>query len=182
LKAVAALALLALLGAHAAHGQSKSFLVTDHGIGGITSMTPCTPEAVSAALDGLPAEATTVHFGDIAIPVLEVKRDGKRVLLAFKRRSGERISRAITYAPESVTSTGVSIGTPMAKVYFELPDERCRNGMERQKGLVFCPAPALDNVRFAFRCDYEGRSDALPPADVLAQCPLERIIWIADDY
>jgi hypothetical protein len=173
--------MLVIAAALPAHAQGKRFLVTNDGIGGITSRTECTPKAVSAALGGLPVKATEVFFDDIAVPVLEVTRDDKRVLLAFKRRPGSRVGRAVAYAPESVTSTGVSIGTPMAKVYDQLPNRDCRNGLQQQTGLVFCPAPYLDNVRFAFRCDHATHGDALPPADVLAQCPLERIIWLADD-
>jgi hypothetical protein len=162
-------------------GRNPPFLVTDTSVGDITSRTPCTPKAVSAGLGGLPVAATKVYYDDIAIPVLEATRDGKRVLLAYQRPGGDLISRVIAYAPESVTSTGVAIGAPMSEVYAKLPDRRCRNGLERQTGLVFCPAPYLGNVRFAFRCDYKVRADQLPPADVLAQCPLESIIWLPDE-
>jgi len=136
---------------------------------------------VSAALDGLPVKTTTIYYRDIAISALEAMRDGKRMLLAFKREGGLHISRAITYAPEAVTSTGVSVGMPMAKVFHRLPDRRCRNGLEQEKGRVFCPAPDLENVRLMFRCDYTARNDSLPPADVLARCPVEAIIWFSSE-
>lgn len=174
--------MLALVAAPAAHGQNKPFLVTNDGIGGITAHTACTPKAVSAALGGLPVTPKKIYFDDIAIPVLEVTRDGKRVLLVFKQDPGTRVSRAVALAPESQTSTGVSVGTPMSEVYDRLPNPDCRNGLEQQAGLVFCPAPYLGNVRFAFRCDHPTHDDSLPPPDVLARCPLERIIWLADEY
>jgi hypothetical protein len=170
-----------LLWAPASHGRNPPFLVTDNGVGDIDSRTPCTPKAVSAGLGGLPVAATKVYYDDIAVPVLEATRDGKRVLLAYRRSGGDLVSHVIAYAPETTTSTGVEIGTAMAEVYAKLPNRRCRNGLEQQKGLVFCPAPYLGNVRFAFRCNYATRGDALPPADVLARCPLEFIIWLADD-
>jgi hypothetical protein len=136
-------------------------------------------KGVSAALNGLPVKTTTIYYGNIALSALEAVRDGKRVLMAFKRSGGVNVSRATTYAPESVTSTGIAMGSPMSEVFDKLPEPSCRNGLERQAGLVFCPAPNLENVRFAFRCDYATRGDVLPPADVLAHCPLERIIWIS---
>jgi hypothetical protein len=176
-----ALTMLALLAAPASYAQSKTFLVTDAGIGRLTSQTRYAVKDVSAALDGLPVKTTTIYYRDIAISALEAMRDGKRVLLAFRRSGGVNVDRATAYAPESVTSTGVAMGTPMSEVFEELPEPSCRNGLERQAGLVFCPAPNLENVRFAFRCDYATHGDALPPADVLARCPLERIIWISEE-
>ena len=172
--------MLALLAAPASHAQNKTFLVTDDGIGRLTSHTPYTAAAVSAALGGLPVKPTTIYYAHIAVPALEVTREGKRVLLAFKREGGVDVSRATVYAPDSVTATGVAMGTPMGEVFEELPDPTCRNGLERQSGLVFCPAPGLSNIRFAFQCNYATEGDALPPAKVLARCPLARIIWIAD--
>ena len=156
-------------------------MVSDEGVGAITAETPFTPQAVSAALGGLPVKATKVYFDKIPITTLEATRDGKRVLLAFARSGGERVARAVAYAPEAVTSTGVAVGTPMGRVFARLPNLHCRNGLEEQTGLVFCPAPYFDNVRFAFRCNHATRSDELPPAKVLALCPLESIIWLADD-
>ena len=173
--------MLALLAAPASHAQDTTFLVTDAGIGRLTAETPYTVKDVSAALGGLPVKTTTIYYRDIAISALEAMRDGKRVLLAFRRSGGMDVDRATTYAPESVTSTGVAMGTPMGEVFEELPEPSCRNGLERQAGLVFCPAPNLENVRFAFRCNYATHGDALPPADVLARCPLERIIWISSE-
>lgn len=172
--------MLALL-APASHAQNKTFLVTDTGIGRLTSHTPYTAAAVSAALGGLPVEATTIYYKSIAVPALEALRDGKRVLLAFKRDGGVDVFRATAYASDSVTSTGVAMGTLMGEVFEKLPDPNCRNGLERQAGLVFCPAPSLENVRFAFRCDYATRGDVLPPAEVLERCPLDRIIWISSE-
>ncbi len=176
-----ALAILALLAAPASHAQNKTFLVTDDGIGRLTSHTPYTAAAVSAALGGLPVKPTTIYYAHIAVPALEATRDGKRVLLAFKREGGVDVSRATAYASDSVTSTGVAMGTPMGELFEELPDPGCRNGIDRQAGLVFCPAPSLSNVRFAFQCNYATEGDALPPAKVLAHCPLARIIWISSD-
>jgi hypothetical protein len=69
----------------------------------------------------------------------------------------------------------------MAKVFHHLPDQRCRNGLEQEKGRVFCPAPDLENVRLMFRCDYATRDDSLPPANVLVRCPVEAIIWISNE-
>jgi hypothetical protein len=172
---------LALLAAPASQGQDKMFFVTDAGIGRLTSQTPYTVRDVSAALGGLPVKPTTIYYGKIALPALEATRDGKRVLLAFKQAGGPDIARVTVYARESMTSTGVAMGTPMKEVFERLPDPNCRNGLERQSGLVFCPAPNLENVRFAFHCNYATRGDTLPPADVLARCPLERIIWISDE-
>ncbi len=173
--------MLALLAAPASHAQNKTFLVTDEGIGHLTSDTPYSAAAVSAALGGLPVKATTVYYAHIAIPALEATRGGKRVLLAFRREGGVDVARATLYAPDSVTTTGVAMGTPMGEVFEELPDPSCRNGLERQAGLVFCPAPNLSNVRFAFQCNHVAEGDALPPAKVLAHCPLARIIWISGD-
>ena len=173
--------MLALLAAPASYAQSTTFLVTDAGIGRLTAETPYTVNDVSAALGGLPVKTTTIYYRDIAIAALEATRDGKRVLLAFRRSGGVDVDRATTYAPESVTSTGVAMGTPMGEVFEVLPEPSCRNGLERQAGFVFCPAPNLENVRFAFRCDYATHGDVLPPADVLARCPLERIIWISSE-
>jgi hypothetical protein len=172
--------MLALLAAPASHAQDKTFLVTDDGIGRLTSRTPYTAAAVSAALGGLPVKPTTIYYANIAVPALEATRDGKRVLLAFKRAGGIDVSRATAYAPDSVTSTGVAMGTPMGEIFEDLPDSSCRNGLDRQAGLVFCPAPSLSNVRYAFQCSYATKGDALPPAKVLEHCPLARIIWIAD--
>ena len=176
-----ALTMLALIAAPASHAQDKTFLVTDTGIGHLTSHTPYTAAAVSAALGGLTVKATTIYYKDIAVHALEALRDGKRVLLAFKRPGGVDVSRATAYAPDAVTSTGVAMGTPMGEALDELPDRDCRNGLDRQSGLIFCPAPSLSNVRFAFRCDYPRHGDALPPVNVLKHCPLERIIWISDE-
>jgi hypothetical protein len=173
--------MLALLAAPASQAQSHTFLVTDAGIGRLTAQTRFTVKDVSAALGGLPVKATTIYYKTIAIAALEATRDGKRVLLAFRRSGGVDVARATAYAPESVTSTGVAMGTRMSEVFDELPEPSCRNGLERQAGLVFCPAPNLENVRFAFRCDYATHGDALPPVDVLAHCPLERIIWISSE-
>jgi hypothetical protein len=173
--------MLALLAAPASHAQDRTFLVTDAGIGRISAETPYTVKDVSAALGGMPVTESKIYYDHIAVPVLEAKRDGKRMLLAFKRRGGLHISHAVTYAPEAVTSTGVSVGMPMAKVFHKLPDRHCRNGLEQEKGLVFCPAPDLASVRLEFRCDYATRSDSLPPADVLARCPVEGIIWISNE-
>jgi len=161
--------------------QSRPFRVSDAGIGGITAQTPYTPEAVSARLGGLPVRAITLHYEDFPIPALEATRDGKRVLLVFRHEAGIHVARAVTYAPESVTVTGVAIGTPMGQVFAHLPNQNCRNGLEQETGLVFCPASDLANVRYAFRCNYATRDDALPPVNVLARCPVERIIWIAPD-
>ena len=172
--------MLALLAAPASHAQNRKFLVTDEGIGRLTSHTPYTAAAVSAALGGLPVTPTTIYYAHIAVPALEATRDGKRGLLVFKREGGVDVARATAYAPDSVTSTGVAMGTPMGRVFEELPDPGCRKGLDRQTGLVFCPAPSLSNVRFAFQCNYASDGDALPPAKVLAHCPLARIIWIAD--
>ena len=173
--------MLALLAAPASHAQSKTFLVTDAGIGRLTAQTRYAVKEVSAALGGLPVKTTTIYYRSIAISALEAMRDGKRVLLAFKQHGGVNVDRATAYAPESVTSTGVAMGTLMSEVFEELPEPSCRNGLERQAGLVFCHAPNLENVRFAFRCDYATHGDALPPADVLANCPLDRIIWISSE-
>ena len=173
--------MLALLSAPASHAQSRTFLVSDAGIGHLTSHTAYTTAAVSAALGGLPVKATTIYYAHIAVPALEATRDGKRVLLAFKREGGVDVARATAYAPESVTSTGVAMGTPMGEIFEQLPDPSCRNGLDRQAGLVFCPAPSLSNVRFAFQCGYATQDDALPPADVLKHCPLVRIIWLSDE-
>src|SRR6185437_15590847 len=76
-----ALTMLALLAAPASHAQSKTFLVTDAGIGRLTAETPYTVKDVSAALGGLPVKTTTIYYRDIAISALEAMRDGKRVLL-----------------------------------------------------------------------------------------------------
>lgn len=174
--------MLALLAAPASHAQDKTtFLVTDAGIGRLNGRTTYAPQSVSAALGGMPVTEIKMNFEDFAFPALEATRDGKRMLLAFKRESGLGISRAIAYAPESVTTTGVTVGMPMAKVFHRLPDRRCRNGLEQEHGLVFCPAPDMSNVRLEFRCNYATRDDVLPPADVLAKCPVEGIIWISDD-
>src|SRR5262249_21279109 len=114
-----ALAMLALL-APASHAQDKTtFLVTDAGIGHLTSQTPYTVAAVSEALGGLPVKATTIYYAHIAIPALEATREGKRVLLAFKREGGVDVARATAYAPDSVTSTGIAMGTPMNRVFEE---------------------------------------------------------------
>jgi Protein of unknown function (DUF1131) len=172
--------MLALI-APASHGQSRPFLVTSVGIGGITAQTPYTVEAVSAGVGGLPVKPIKLHFEGIPIPALEATRDGKRVLLAFRREGGIHVGRAVAYAPESVTATGAAIGMPMARIYAGLPHPGCRNGLDQEAGLVFCPAADLENIRYAFRCNYPTRDDALPPAAVLARCPLERIIWIAPD-
>ena len=173
--------MLALLAAPASHAQNRTFFVTDAGIGRLNAETMYAAKDVSAALGGMPVAESKLYYENIPIPVLEATRDGKRMLLAFKREGGLHISRAITYAPESVTSTGVSVGMPMAKVFHRLPDRRCRNGLEQEKGRVFCPAPDLENVRLVFRCNYTARYDRLPPADVLARCPVEGIIWISDE-
>jgi len=173
--------MLALLAAPASHGHDNTFLVTDAGIGRLNALTPYAVKDVSTALGGLPVTETKIYYEDIPIPVLEATRDGKRVLLAFRREAGLHLSRAITYAPESVTSTGVAVGMPMAKVFRRLPDRRCRNGLEQETGLVFCPAPDLANVRLEFRCNYATRNDTLPPADVLARCLVEGIIWLSDE-
>ena len=173
--------MLALLAAPASHAQNRTFFVTDAGIGRLNAKTVYAAKDVSAALGGMPVAESKIYYENIAIPVLEATRDGKRMLLAFKREGGLHISRAITYAPESVTSTGVSVGMPMAKVFHRLPDRRCRNGLEQEKGHVFCPAPDLENVRLMFRCNYTTHDDRLPPADVLARCPVEAIIWISDE-
>ena len=174
--------MLALLAAPASQAQNKTtFLVTDAGIGRLNADTVYAAKDVSAAFGGMTVTETKIFYEKIPIPVLEATRDGKRMLLAFKREGGLHISRAITYAPESVTSTGVSVGMPMAKVFPHLPDRRCRNGLEQEKGRVFCPAPDLENVRLEFRCDYATRNDSLPPAKVLAHCPVEAIIWISNE-
>jgi hypothetical protein len=173
--------MLALLAASASHGHDTTFLVTDAGIGRLNAQTLYAAKDVSAALGGLPVAETKLYYENIPIPVLEAKRDGKRMLLAFRREAGLHLSRAITYAPESVTSTGVAVGMPMAKVFHRLPDPRCRNGLEQEKGLVFCPAPDLANVRLEFRCNYATRGDSLPPVAVLARCPVEGIIWMSDE-
>ena len=173
--------MLALLAAPASEAQNNTFLVTDAGIGRLDAETLYAVKDVSAALGGMTVVESKIYYEDIPIPVLEAMRDGKRMLLAFKREGGLHISRAITYAPEAVTSTGVSVGMPMAKVFGRLPDRRCRNGLEQEKGRVFCPAPDLENVRLMFRCDYTTRNDSLPPADVLARCPVEAIIWISSE-
>ena len=176
-----AFAILALLAAPVSHGQARTLRITDDGVGGITARTPYTPEAVSAALGGLPVKATKIYFEDIPVPALEATRDGKRVLLVFKHPAGTRVIRAVVFAPDSETSTGVAIGMLMSRIYQHLPDLQCRNGLDEQSGLVFCPAPGLGNVRFAFRCNYSTPEDSLPPASVLARCPLANITWIADD-
>jgi hypothetical protein len=174
--------MLALLAAPVSHAQNKTtFLVTDAGIGRLNGRTTYAPQSVSTALGGMPVAETKINFEDFSIPALEATRDGKRMVLAFKREGGLGISRAITYAPESVTSTGVSVGMPMAKVFHRLPDQRCRNGLDQEHGLVFCPAPDMSNVRLEFRCNYATRDDVLPPADVLAKCPVEGIIWISSE-
>jgi len=165
----------------ASHGQNRPFLVSDAGIGDITAQTPYTPEAVSARLGGLPVKAINLRYENFPTPALEATRDGKRVLLAFKLEADIRIGWAVAYAPESMTATGVAIGTPMAQVFTDLPNRHCRNGLEQQTGLVFCPASDLQNVRYAFRCNYRTREDVLPPAEVLAGCPLESLIWIAPE-
>ncbi|HEY4167620.1 MAG TPA: DUF1131 family protein [Reyranella sp.] len=173
--------MLALLAAPASQAQNHTFLVTDAGIGRLNGDTTYAVKDVSAALGGMTVTESKIYYEDIPIPVLEATRDGKRMLLAFKREGGLHISRAITYAPEAVTSTGVSVGMPMAKVFHHLPDQRCRNGLEQEKGRVFCPAPDLENVRLMFRCDYATRDDSLPPANVLVRCPVEAIIWISNE-
>ena len=173
--------MLALLAAPASHAQNRTFFVTDAGIDRLNAETMYAAKDVSAALGGMPVAESKLYYENIPIPVLEATRDGKRMLLAFKREGGLHISRAITYAPESVTSTGVSVGMPMAKIFHRLPDLRCRNGLEQEKGRVFCPAPDLENVRLVFRCNYTARHDRLPPADVLALCPVAGIIWISDE-
>jgi hypothetical protein len=174
--------MLALLAAPAAHAQTvKTFLVTDVGIGRLNGRTLYSPKAVSAAMGGLPVTATTINFDKIPIPVLEATRDGKLVLRVFQREGGMHISRAIAFATDAVTSTGIAVGTPMSKVFHRLPNPDCRNGMDLEKGLVFCPAPDMSDVRFAFRCNYETHNDRQPPADVLAKCPLEGIIWISSE-
>jgi len=174
--------MLALIAAPASHGQTRlPLLISDDGIGGITADTPYTPQAVSAALGGLPVMATKVYFDKIPIPTLEATREGKRVLLAFGGAGGDRVTRAVAYAPDAVTSTGVAVGTPMGEVFSRLPNRSCRNGLEDQSGLVFCPAPYFSNIRFAFRCNHATPDDELPPVKVLKLCPLESIIWLADD-
>jgi hypothetical protein len=173
--------MLALLAAPASHAQNRTFFVTDAGIGRLNAETVYAARDVSAALGGMPVAESKIYYENIAIPVLEATRDGKRMLLAFKREGGLHISRAITYAAESVTSTGIAVGMPMAKVFHRLPDRHCRNGLEQEKGLVFCPAPDLENVRLMFRCNYKTGGDSLPPADVLARCPVEGIIWISSE-
>ena len=112
---------------------------------------------------------------------LEIIRDGNVVLRVFQREGGMHISRAITFASDAVTSTGVAVGMLMSKVFHRLPNQDCRNGMDQEKGLVFCPAPDMSDVRLEFRCNYETHGDGLPPADVLARCPLEGIIWISEE-
>ena len=67
--------MLALLAAPASHAQNRTFFVTDAGIGRVTSQTPYTAAAVSAALGGLPVKATTIYYKQIAIPALETTRD-----------------------------------------------------------------------------------------------------------
>jgi hypothetical protein len=182
LKLTAALVMLALLAAPASFAQTvKTFFVTDVGIGRLNGRTLYSPKAVSAAMGGLPVTATTIKFDNISIPVLEATRDGKVVLRVFPRQGGMHISRAIAFAPDAVTSTGVAVGMPMSKVFHRLPNQDCRNGMDQEKGLVFCAAPDMSDVRLEFRCDYATHNDRLPPADVLAKCPLEGIIWISDD-
>jgi hypothetical protein len=173
--------MLALLAAPASHSQTHlPFLVTDRGIGGITAQTAYTPQAVSAALGGLPVAATTIYFDKFPISALEATRDGKRVLLAFPSPDGDRVARAVAYAPDAATSTGVIVGTLMGTVFSGMAHRGCRAGLDDQAGLVFCPAPYFDNVRFAFRCGHTASVDRLPPADVLATCPLESIMWLRD--
>jgi len=181
LRRAAALAILALLVAPVSHGQVRTLRVTDDGVGGITARTPYTPEAVSAALGGLPVKATKIYFDNIAVPALEAMRDGKRVLLAFRHPAGTRVIRAVVFAPDGETSTGVEIGMLMSRIYDHLPNLQCRDGLDQESDLVFCPAPGLGNVRFAFRCNYSTHDNSLPPASVLARCPLARITWIADE-
>ena len=174
--------MLALLAAPASLAQTvKTFFVTDVGIGRLNGRTLYSPKAVSAAMGGLPVTATTINFDKIPIPVLEAMRDGNVVLRVFQREGGMHISRAITFASDAVTSTGVAVGMPMSKVCHRLPNQDCRNGMDQEKGLVFCPAPDMSDVRLEFRCNYETHGDGLPPADVLARCPLEGIIWISEE-
>ena len=174
--------MLALLAAPASHAQNKTtFLVTDAGIGRLNGRTTYAPPSVSVALGGMPVTEIKMNFGNFVLPALEATRDGKRMLLAFKREGGLGISRAITFAPEAVTTTGVSVGMPMAKVFHRLPDQHCRNGLDQEHGLVFCPAPDMSNVRLEFRCNYATRDDVLPPAAVLAKCPVEGIIWISSE-
>jgi len=183
LRRASILVLLALFGAPAAQGQTRStFLVTDVGIGRLNDKTAYTIAAVTEAVAGLPVKAVTLPFSTITIPALEVTRDGKRLLLVYGREGDIGIGRLATFAPESATSTGVKIGMPMGQVFSPLPVDDCRNGLQQQSGLVFCPAADLQNIRYAFRCNHNATPEAgLPPKDVLARCPLEEIIWIAPD-
>ena len=68
---------------------------------GSTRETRYAVKDVSAALGGLPVKMTTIYYKDIAISVLEAMRDGKRVLLAFKRERRRGRHRATPMRPRA---------------------------------------------------------------------------------
>jgi hypothetical protein len=170
--------MLALLAAPASHAQDTTFLVTDAGIGRLNADTPYTVKDVSAALGGMPVTESKIYYDDIAVPVLE--RRATASACCWRSSAGRAAHLACRHlCAEAVTSTGVRSACH-GKVFHKLPDRRCRNGLEQQKGCLLSGADlrtsAWSSLRLRDRDDSLPRPTCSPAARSRHHLDLERVV------
>ncbi|HXH03485.1 MAG TPA: DUF1131 family protein [Candidatus Competibacteraceae bacterium] len=171
--------LLGCLTLSAAAGAAGPILVIgDNGVGGITRDTPFDPKAISQALPGLAVERAEATAEGIAYPVIRVLRDKHELLVLAPDLEQRHVGSLMSASPEVASSQGVTVGASFQQIYERQTPSACEAGVEEWSGMVFCPAPASNNVQLLFKGQWSGPDGNLPPPEVLRTWTVAQIWWL----
>lgn len=173
---VLGLVVLLAIAAHAADRAGAALALTGDRLGPISAATRFSAAEFRSLFPAATVtEASGVTEGE-PHPLLRVA-DDQGVLLEVSSADGRRIHAVEIMAGVRVLNLDVRHGATFAEVFDAGPRPDCVPGIEEQSGQVICPAPSSSHVTLVFAGVWAGPDGELPPAGVLRDWTVERVVW-----
>lgn len=153
----------------------SSARVSEQGVAGLSGTTAMNESAIRDGLNNdyhLRNGMKTAN-GEI-VPYFEALKDNQ-VMLVINGSTGT-VSRIDVMDSSIETESGVTIGTPFAKLYDKAFDV-CALGNGDDANLVVCKAPGSSHLSYAFKGQSSVPEGLLPADDTLKKWTVNKIIW-----
>lgn len=151
--------------------------MTPSGVGPIGSGTPYSREAISTALPSFEFDnVRTMSEGEVR-HLLAAFKGGMQQLQFEPGGSNGLIGRVHLVGQEAAGPNGERIG--MTYVESGGSSLNCAAGQEEWTGMALCRTPDQRLIYIYAPEGYNGPDGVMPPADVLRQSRLVRIVWVA---
>ena len=162
----------------ASSSEATAVVLSEAGdkLGPISADTPFDAVELRALFPGHTVTEAVGHAEGDAFRELRIEADDGP-LLALRSDRGAILSVEI-FELAALRGSIAGHGDRFSEAFPDGPGTMCEPGMEEESGKVVCSPPRSSHLMFVFEGAWDGPDGVLPPADVLGDWTIRRVIWL----